>query len=348
MPKGRPVTPLALTLDQEAQLRSVANATSLPSGLTLRARIVLDCAAGMSNKAVAEKFGVSPLTVGKWRKRFVEGGVEGLHDELRSGRPRTYGDERVAEVIKSALEETPKNATHWSVRSMARHSGLSKSTVQRWFEVFGVKPHLRETPDPFFVEKVIVGLYLNPPEHAVALCVDEKIQALDRARPTLPLGLGYVEGYTHDYIRHGATTLFAALDAATGQAIATCKQRHRHQGFLDFLRLVDRNVPEGLDIHMVADNYATHKQVRAWIAQRPRYHLHFTPTYASWLNQVERWFGLITETALRRGSHVGQLVNCIKQFTKDYNRNAAPFVWVATAESIKVKQLSMSISGTAH
>ena len=191
---------------------------------------------------------------------------------------------------------------------MARHAGLSKSTVQRWFELFGVKPHLRKTfklsTDPFFVEKVLVGLYLNPPEHAVVLCVDEKsqIQALDRTQPTLPLGLGYVEGYTHDYIRHGTTTLFAALDVATGQVIATCKQRHRHQDFLDFLRL--RNVPKELDIHLVADNYATHKhpKVRAWIAQRPRYHLHFTPTYASWLNQVERWFGLITETALRRGS----------------------------------------------
>ena len=360
MPKGKP--PLVLTLDQEAQLRSIANATSLPSGLTLRAKIVLRCAAGMSNKAVAEELDVSPLTVGKWRKRFVEGGTEGLHDELRSGRPRTYDDERVAEVIKSALQETPKNATHWSVRSMARHAGLSKSTVQRWFELFGVKPHLRKTfklsTDPFFVEKVrdIVGLYLNPPEHAVVLCVDEKsqIQALDRTQPTLPLGLGYVEGYTHDYIRHGTTTLFAALDVATGQVIATCKQRHRHQDFLDFLRLIDRNVPKELDIHLVADNYATHKhpKVRAWIAQRPRYHLHFTPTYASWLNQVERWFGLITETALRRGSfaNVSQLVKCIKQFTEDYNRDAAPFVWIATAESIleKVQRLSMRISGTEH
>ena len=245
---------------------------------------------------------------------------------------------------------------------MAEQSGVSKSTVQRWFSLFAIQPHRQRyfklSNDPFFVEKVrdIVGLYLNPPDHAVVLCVDEKtqVQALNRTQPMLPMGLGYVEGVTHDYVRHGTTTLFAALDIATGQVIAQCKKRHRHQEFLAFLRHIDANVPEPFDVHLIADNYATHKhpKVRAWLARRPRYHIHYTPTYASWLNQVERWFGIITQTAIRRGSfsNVRELVNKIDLFVHNYNAKATPFMWTATAESIlaKVQRLCSYISGTQH
>jgi putative transposase len=301
-------------------------------------------------------------TVGKWRKRYIEFGIEGLHDELRSGRPRSYEDEQVAEVINRALKTEPPDGTHWSVRTMAEETGVSKSTVQRWFTLFGVQPHRQRhfklSTDPFFVEKVrdIVGLYLNPPDHAMVLCVDEKsqVQALDRTQPVLPMGLGYVEGVTHDYVRHGTTTLFAALDIASGEVITQCKKRHRHQEFLAFLRHIDASVPDDLDIHLIVDNYATHKhaKVKAWLAKRPRYHIHYTPTYASWLNQVERWFGIITEKAIRRGSFssVKDLVNKIEYFADHYNENASPFMWTATADSIlaKVKRISSLISGTAH
>ena len=245
---------------------------------------------------------------------------------------------------------------------MAEHTGVSKSTVQRWFDLFGVQPHRQRhfkiSNDPFFVEKVrdIVGLYLNPPDHAVVLSVDEKtqVQALQRTQPVLPMGLGYVEGVTHDYKRHGTTTLFAALDVATGRVITRCKPRHRHQEFLTFLRQIDGSVPHNLDVHLIVDNYATHKhpKVRAWLARRPRYHVHFTPTYASWLNQVERWFGIITQKAIRRGSFssVKALVRNIERFVEHYNANTSPFVWTATAESIlaKVERLCSYISGTVH
>jgi transposase len=245
---------------------------------------------------------------------------------------------------------------------MAEQTGISKSTVQRWFELFGVQPHRQKTfklsNDPFFVERVrdIVGLYLNPPDCAVVLCVDEKsqIQALERTQPLLPLGLGYVEGVTHDYIRHGTTTLFAALDVANGEVIAQCKARHRHQEFLAFLRHVDREVPKELDVHLIVDNYATHKhaKVKAWLARRSRFHVHFTPTYASWLNLVERWFGIITQQAIRRGSfsRVKALIQRIDQFVDHYNESSRPFVWTATADSIlaKVERLALLISGTRH
>ena len=263
-------------------------------------------------------------------------------------------------MIHQALQKKPDNATHWSLRLVGEAEGVSKSTVQRWFSLFGVKPHLSKTfklsNDPFFIEKVrdITGLYLNPPDHALVLCVDEKsqIQALDRTQPKLPLNLGYVEGFTHDYIRHGTTTLFAALDVATGRVIAKCSKRHRHQDFLVFLNVIDRETPEDLDIHLVLDNYATHKhpKVKAWLAKRPRYHLHFTPTYASWLNQVERWFGLISQRAIKRGSFrsVKELVTQITEFTDKYNATSKPFAWVATAQSIldKVERLSTRINGT--
>ena len=362
MPRGRPVTPLTLVGDERAQLQSLAHSRSLPHGIVRRAQIVLACADGESNAAIAARLRLTPVTVGRWRRRYLERGLEGLHDELRSGRPRTHEDERVAEVINTALRAAPPDGTHWSVRAMAERTGISKSTVQRWFSLFGVQPHRQRhfklSSDPFFVEKVrdIVGLYLNPPDHAVVLCVDEKsqIQALERTQPMLPMGLGYVEGVTHDYIRHGTTTLFAALDVASGEVLAQCKRRHRHQEFLSFLRHIEASVPDGLDIHLIADNYATHKhpKVKAWLARRNRFHMHYTPTYASWLNQVERWFGIITQQAIRRGSFSStkELVGKIDAFVERHNAQASPFVWVATAESIleKIERLCSLISGTAH
>jgi transposase len=362
MPRGRPVPPIILSEDEKVQLNSLASSRSLPHGLVRRAQIVLACAEGESNASIAERLHLTNATVGKWRRRYREHGLEGLHDELRPGRPRTHDDERVAEVINAALQTQPPDGTHWSVRTVADETGVSKSTVQRWFTLFGVQPHRQRhfklSNDPFFIEKVrdIVGLYLNPPDHAVVLCVDEKsqVQALNRTQPVLPMGLGYVEGVTHDYIRHGTTTLFAALDVATGEVLTQCKRRHRHQEFLDFLRHIDANVPEALDVHLIVDNYATHKhpKVKAWLVRRPRYHIHYTPTYSSWINQVERWFGIITQKAIRRGSFssVKQLVQKINAFVEHYNANARPFVWTATAESIlaKLERLSSYISGTAH
>ncbi len=362
MPRGRPIEPLVLNGDEKMQLQSLAQSRSLPHGLVQRAQIVLACAEGQANAAIARRMRLTNATVGKWRKRYREHGIEGLHDELRAGRPRTHDDERIAEVINTALQTAPPDGTHWSVRSMAEHTPVSKSTVQRWFDLFAVQPHRQRhfklSNDPFFVEKVrdIVGLYLNPPDHAVVLCVDEKtqVQALDRTQPMLPMGLGYVEGVTHDYVRHGTTTLFAALDIATGAVLAKCKRRHRHQEFLAFLRHIDANVPQHLDVHLIVDNYATHKhaKIKAWLARRPRYHIHYTPTYASWLNQVERWFGLITQKAIRRGSFssVKELVSKIERFVNHYNSHSRPFVWTATAESIltKVQRLCSLISGTAH
>jgi putative transposase len=264
--------------------------------------------------------------------------------------------------LKRTLSRKPKAGTHWTVREAALASGISKSTVHRLFQAFAVQPHRSRTfklsNDPFFVEKVrdIAGLYLNPPDHALVLCVDEKsqIQALDRTQPVLPMGLGYVEGVTHDYVRHGTTTLFAALDIATGAVFTECKPRHRHQEFLAFLRRLDECIPAELDVHLIVDNYGTHKhsKVRTWLARRPRYQIHYTPTYSSWLNQVERWFALITQRAIRRGSFrsVKELVEKIDAFVQHYNRSHRPFVWTATADSIlrKITRLCSRISGTRH
>ena len=362
MPRGRPIVPIRLTEQEQTQLLSLAHSRSLPHGLVQRAQIVLASAAGESNAAIAKRLRLSQATVGKWRQRYRTEGIEGLHDELRAGRPRSYDDERVAEVINCALQTHPPQGTHWSVRAMAEHTGVSKSTVQRWFDLFSVQPHRQRhfklSNHPFFVEKVrdIVGLYLNPPDHAVVLCVDEKtqIQALQRTQRLLPMGLGYVEGVTHDYVRHGTTTLFAALDVAIGEVITQCKRRHRHQEFLSFLRHIDANVPAQFDVHLIVDNYATHKhpKVKAGLAKRPRYHIHYTPTYASWLNQVERWLGIITQQAIRRGSfsHVKELIKKIEHFVDHYNAQSTPFAWNATAESIlaKVERLCSYISATAH
>lgn len=362
MRTGRPKVPIVLSDQQRAQLEALTRSRSLPSGLVGRARIVLLSAEGVSNKDIAVRLGLSEPTVGKWRKGFLAHGIDGLFDEPRPGRPRSISDEQVAELINTTLQTKPEGATQWSCRSLADETGVSKSTVQRVWNAFGLKPHRTESfklsTDPFFVDKVrdIVGLYLDPPTDALVLCVDEKshCQALERTQPALPMGLGYVEGYTHDYVRHGTTTLFAALDIANGKVLAECKARHRHQEFLQFLRHIEANVPADLDVHLIVDNYATHKhdKIRLWLAQRPRYHVHFTPTYASWLNQVETWFGIITDKAIRRGSFKSTkaLVAKIDLFVQSYNANSTPFTWTATADSIfaKLARLCKAISGTGH
>ncbi|MFQ5874797.1 MAG: IS630 family transposase [Dehalococcoidia bacterium] len=358
--RGRPLQPLSLRPELRHQLQSLVRSPSLPQGLARRARIILLSADGLSNQAVAQELGLSRQTVGLWRQRFLRQGLVGLYDELRPGAPRAIGEERIVGLIRETLRRKPRNGTHWTCRSMAQETRLSPSTVFRVWKAFGLQPHRQKhfklSTDPFFPEKVrdIVGLYLNPPDKAMVLCVDEKsqIQALNRTQPLLPLGLGYVEGVTHDYVRHGTTTLFAALDIASGEVLTQCHKRHRHQEFLQFLRRIDQNVPEDLEIHLVVDNYATHKhaKVKAWLAVRPRYHLHYTPTYATWLNQVEIWFHVITQRAIRRGSFrsVPDLVAKIEGFVDSYNRNAKPFLWTATADSIlqKIERLCKAISET--
>ena len=359
---GRPIPPLELTPEVRRDLVAWAGSRTLPAGIVRRARIILLAADGCNNKTVAERVGLSGTVVSMWRNRFLAQGMAGLYDEPRPGGPRSIQDEQVAELIRKTLRTKPKNATHWTCRLLSEDTGLSKSTVHRVWNAFGIQPHRQKhfklSSDPYFVEKVrdLVGLYLNPPDKAIVLCVDEKsqIQALDRTQPVLPMGLGYVEGVTHDYVRHGTTTLFAALDIASGQVLTRCTPRHRHQEFLQFLRQIDANVPTDLDLHLVLDNYATHKhaQVRRWLAARPRFHVHYTPTYGSWLNQVEIWFNITTQRAIRRGSFrsVRDLVNTINQFVQGYNAHADPFVWTATADSIlqKIERLCQVISGTRH
>lgn len=362
MRTGRPKPALTLNPEEQTQLRSWAASRTLPHALVCRARLVLWSAQGQSNTQIARRLHWTNATVGNWRRRFVEHRLAGLYDELRPGRPRSIEDEQIAALLQRTLARKPAGATHWSVRQAARASGISKSTVHRVFQLFALQPHrsrsFKLSTDPFFVEKVrdIVGLYLNPPDHALVLCVDEKsqIQALDRTQPVLPMGLGYVEGVTHDYVRHGTTTLFAALDIASGAVFSECKPRHRHQEFLSFLRRLDASIPDGFDVHLIVDNYATHKhpKVRTWLGQRPRYHLHYPPTYSSWLNQVERWFALITQQAIRRGSFrsVKDLIEKIDAFVRNYNRSHRPFAWTATADSIlqKIARLCSRISGTGH
>jgi putative transposase len=362
MPKGRPLHPLSLSPNERDILQSLSRSRSLPHALVVRVQIVLLAAQGESNTAIAGALGLSRPTVGLWRRRYLEQRIPGLYDELRPGGPRSIEDEQIAELIRKTIDTKPKDSTHWTCRSIAAETQLSKSTVQRIWKAFGLQPHRQKhfklSTDPFFVEKVrdIVGLYLNPPDEAMVLCVDEKsqIQALDRTQPLLPLGLGYLEGVTHDYIRHGTTTLFAALDIASGQVLAQCKRRHRHQEFLQFLRHIDASVPKELEVHLVIDNYATHKhaKVRRWLAARPRYHVHYTPTYASWLNQVEIWFSIITQRAIRRGTFrsVPDLVANIERFVRNSNKNSRPFLWTATADSIlqKIQRLCEAIAGTGH
>jgi transposase len=362
MPTGRPKQSLDLTAQERTQLESIVASRSLPHGLVRRARMILLTEDGVSVRETARRVKVTPPAVSNWRKRFREQRLAGLHDALKSGRPRSHDEESIAELLNTALARRPKAATHWSVRTLGEETGISKSTVQRYLSLFGVQPHrsksFKLSTDPFFIEKVreVVGLYLNPPDNALVLCVDEKsqVQALERTQPLLPMGLGYVEGITHDYVRHGTTTLFAALDIANGQVLTQCKPRHRHQEFLSFLRHIDANVPKDLDVHLIVDNYGTHKhaRVKAWLARRARFHVHYTPTYSSWLNQVERWFGLITQRAIRRGSFssVTDLRRQIERFVADWNQHPTPFVWTATAESIlaKLERLGKVICGTQH
>jgi transposase len=339
-------TVLELGEAERSELEAWSRRRETAQALALRARIVLRAAEGRSNTAVAAELGVSKHTVGKWRERFARLRADGLLDEPRPGAPRRIGDEQVAALVDRTLSAVPDGATHWSLRSMARASGLSVSTVGRVWRAFGLQPHRAETfklsTDPLFAEKVrdIVGLYLAPPDRALVLCVDEKsqVQALDRTQPLLPLRPGQAERRTHDYARHGTTSLFAALDVRAGTVIGRCFPRHRAAEFRRFLDEIDANVPPDLDIHLVLDNSATHKAklIRHWLAKRPRYHVHFTPTSASWINQVERWFGLLTERALRRGVHrsVADLERDIRTFIDATNAEPKPFRWVKTADDI--------------
>lgn len=363
MPMGRPKADLVLQPSEREQLQAMVRSRSIPAALRERAQIVLASAGGEPNSSIAARLGHTNAMIGKWRRRFVERRISGLYDEVRPGKPRTINDERVAELIQTTLHSKPTDgSTHWTLRGLAAETKISTTSVHRYFKLFNLQPHRSETfklsTDPFFVDKLrdVVGLYLNPPDKALVLCVDEKsqVQALERSQPLLPMGFGYVEGVTHDYKRHGTTTLFAALDVLTGQVLAECKPRHRHQEFLSFLRTIEKAVPPDLDVHLIVDNYATHKhpKVRAWLAARPRWHLHFVPTYSSWLNLVERFFALITQRAIRRGSFrsVKELIERIDHFVIHHNVDCKPFIWTATADSIlaKIERLCARIGGTGH
>jgi transposase len=346
MRTGRPLAELKVNPEERATLERWIRRRSSAQALALRAGIVLDCASGMSNTAVARRRRVSKQMVGKWRSRFVRHRVAGLLDEPRCGASRTVEDAQIEAVIVRTLESVPRAATHWSTRSMAEASGLSHMTIQRIWKAFGLEPHRSETfklsTDPQFVEKVrdIVGLYLNPPERALVLCLDEKtqIQALDRSQPVLPMRPGQAERRSHDYLRHGTTSLFAALDAKTGKVLGDLHRRHRSVEFRKFLDAIEAAVPAGLEVHLIVDNYSTHKTalIRQWLAKRPHYHVHFTPTGASWINLVERFFGLLTEKQIRRGIHrsTRELEQAIRHYLDIYNETAKPFVWTKTADQI--------------
>jgi transposase len=363
MRTGRPKKAVTLTEDQRQKLTEWARRPKTAQRTALRASIVLKSASGMSNQDVARRLRISAATVGKWRGRFVESGLEGLTDEPRPGAPRSVSDARVEEVVSRTLESTPANATHWSTRTMAQATKLSRATIHRIWQAFGLQPHRTQSfklsADPYLVEKVrdIVGLYLNPPDRAMVLCIDEKsqTQALDRTRPILPLRPGLPERQTHDYIRHGTTSLFAALDIRTGEVIGTCHRRHRHQEFLKFMELVDSQLPPDVqEVHLVMDNYGTHKtpKVKRWFQRHPRYHLHFTPTSGSWINQAERFFAEITEKRIRRGSFesVRSLEQAIRDYLQQHNQDPKPFVWVATADDTlgKIKRFCERTSETGH
>jgi transposase len=346
MRTGRPKQALILSEDERQRLQSLAQrARSLPT-IARRARVVLACAEGLDNKAVAKKLRCSIGTVGKWRSRFLKERLEGLYDEPRPGAPRRIGDEQIEQVVIQTLETTPRGQTHWSTREMAKQTGLSRMAISRIWRAFGLQPHRTESfkvsPDPLLIEKVrdIVGLYMNPPDHAMVICVDEKsqIQALDRTQPMLPLRPGQVERRTHDYKRHGTTSLFAALELKTSRVIGQMHRRHRSQEFRRFLSTIEANVPAELDVHIVMDNYGTHKTaiIRNWFAKRPRFRVHFTPTYGSWLNLVERWFAEITNKRIRRGifRSVKELEGAIREYIELHNEDPKPFVWTRTADEI--------------
>jgi transposase len=359
---GRPTKPLNVTPQEKEKLSMLARRPKSAQAIAMRARIVLGCNDGLSNGEVARRLRITGATVCKWRERFRVERLEGLLDEPRLGAPRSISDARVEEVITKTLESMPGSSTHWSTRLMARKTGLSQTAIVRIWRAFGLQPHRVEnfkfSKDPQFVEKVrdIVGLYLNPPDRAIVLCVDEKsqVQALNRTQPILPLAPGVPARQSHDYERHGVTSLFAALDVASGVTISNCYRRHRHQEFLRFLNDIDANLPGGFDVHLVMDNYGTHKvnKVRTWLARHPRYHVHFTPTSGSWLNLVERLFAEVTERCVRRGSHTA--VRALEKAMLDYldrrNKDPKPFVWKADADLIlgKVERLSKRISDSGH
>jgi transposase len=347
MARGRPKKPIDLTGEERKELQVWVRRTSLAQRLAFRAQIVLMAADGADNSHIAQKLRTTSQTVGKWRERFRKERLAGLNDEPRPGAPRRIADERIVEVVSKTLESTPPDATHWSTRQMARATGLSQSSVVKIWHTFGLKPHLSKTfklsTDPFLLEKVhdVVGLYLNPPENAAVFSVDEKtqVQALDRTQPLLPQGIGgYIEQRTHDYERHGTTCLFAALNILTGKVLGQCHTQHRHQEFLKFLRSIDQEVPPHLDVHVILDNYGTHNtpKVRNWLHRHPRFTFHFTPTGASWINQVERFFAEITRKRIRRGTFrsVKELERAIYDYLAHHNENPKPFVWTATAEEI--------------
>jgi len=344
--RGRPLVPIHVADTDREILERWIRRQKTAQALAQRAHIVLSCAEGRSNEEVAEEIGVTRQSVGKWRARFLESGVDGLLDEPRPGAPRTLSDADVERVITLTLETAPVDATHWSTRSMAQKSGLSQSAISRIWRAFALQPHRAETfklsKDPLFIEKVrdIVGLYLNPPDHALVLCVDEKsqIQALDRSQPMLPMRPGQIERRTHDYVRHGTTSLFAALVVKTGEVIGHCQRRHRSVEFRKFLDRIDREVPAELDVHLILDNYGTHKTdlIKRWLAKRPRFHLHFTPSGTSWLNLVERWFAAITEKQIRRGAHrsTRELEEAIYRYIDHGNKEPKPFIWTKTSDEI--------------
>ncbi len=352
---GVPKPPLELTPVQRTELERLARRHRTNRHLAFRARIVLACAEGANNVDVAAKLRTTPGTVGKWRGRFIRDGVDGLFDEDRPGAPRKLTDEDVEAIIVKTLEETPRGQTHWSTRQMAEKAGVSHTTVGRIWRTFGLQPHIvksfKMSNDPLFIEKVrdIVGLYLNPPEHAVVFSFDEKpqIQALERAQPILPMDFGQPERQTHNYVRHGTLDLFAALDVASGHVVAETKKRHRSEDFVAFLRTLDSVVEPDLQVHVILDNLSAHKapKVKRWLARHPRFHFHFTPTYSAWLNLVERFFGLLTQRALKRGSFTNErhLKDAIFEYIEAHNEEGKPFVWTTPADEIleKVKRFGL-------
>ena len=353
---------VTLSDEDRAVLERWARRPKSSQALAMRCRIVLAAADGESSSEIAARLGCHKSTVGKWRGRFARRSFDGLHDEPRPGKPRSIGDEDVERVIVKTLEEKPRDATHWSTRSMANATGMSQSAVSRIWRAFALKPHQAEafklSPDPQFIDKVrdIVGLYLNPPDAAVVLCVDEKsqIQALDRTAPVLPLMPGVAERATHDYVRNGTTNLYAALDVASGQVIAEMTPRHRAEEFRRFLNVIEQAVPAHLDVHVVLDNSSTHKtpSIQRWLLRHPRFHVHFTPTYGSWLNLVERWFAELTTKWIKRSAHrsVRDLVASIRTWITNWNEDPKPYVWHKTADQIldSLANYCQRISDSGH